>query len=70
MYTMMKSVPGGNMPGVSVILILNIAYVYVCILVDVCTLVTDIYRGSRIFRWVEDQRVDPWDPWDPAPWVQ
>jgi len=28
MYTMMKSVPGGNMPGVSVVLILNTAYIY------------------------------------------
>lgn len=70
MYTMMKSVPGGNMPGVSVVLILNTAYIYVCILAGVCTLVTDVYHGSRIFRWVEGQRVDPWDRWDPAPWVQ
>lgn len=29
MYTMMKSVPGGNMPGVSVVLILNAAFIYI-----------------------------------------
>jgi hypothetical protein len=28
MYTMMKSVPGGSMPGVSVILVSNTSYMY------------------------------------------
>jgi hypothetical protein len=38
MYTMMKSVPGGNMPGVSVFSILNTAYIYIHIYMCVCIL--------------------------------
>lgn len=34
MYTMMKSVPGGNMPGVSVVLILHTAYI--CMYISRC----------------------------------
>jgi len=38
MYTMMKSVPGGNMPGVSVVLILNATYIYIyiCMYISRC----------------------------------